>query len=236
MTTAKTISWLPEIAAEIDGLSVKHTSYCDIFLNGEQEAGMPAFVNLPIWETKPEGDFRHLLFVPAYSWETLEHVGYIENGSFGTEIETLIQLSSNIQTEDSEAYSKELQIYQDALSNNATSNADNELNNIGNVLPKLINMAGFGYVMEDTRECKDGHIEGPASIAGWTWLADFASPQNEPVYFYNNSAKAVGIPWVTFGVIPPEDITDEEDIREFLELNTNIRSLKLDLPDFGQLG
>ena len=56
MTTAmKTITWLPEIAAEIDTLTIQHTAYCDVWLNGEQDAGFPSIVELPVWDTKPEG-------------------------------------------------------------------------------------------------------------------------------------------------------------------------------------
>lgn len=232
-TTDKTLTWLPEIAAEIDTLTVKHTAYCDVWLCGEDQCGgFPSIIELPVWETKPEGEFNHLQFVPIYSVEKLEHVGYVENGSFGTEIELQLHLLEGMRMQDSDIYDKEIKTYKDALSRNEAD----QLEYIEAVYPKLRSLEGFGYIMEDTSECRDGYIEGPASIATWSWLADFASPQNQAVDFYSRATGSVGIPWVTLAVLPPEDVTDTEEIREFLDYDASTRALKLGVDYYGQLG
>ena len=232
-TDNKTLTWLPEIAAEIDTLTIKHTAYCDVWLCGVKEVAFPSIVELPVWETKPEGEFNHLKFVPIYSVDSLEHVGYIENGSFGIEIDLHLHLAEGGRMQDFVIYDNEFKIYKEALSRNEAD----KLDYIEAVWPKLSSLKGFGYIMEDTSECRDGYIEGPASIATWGWLADFASPQNHAVNFNfpNQATIPVGIPWVTFAVLPPEDITDTEKIREFLDYEASTRAMKLGVKYYGQL-
>lgn len=231
--STQNLTWLPEIAAELDTLTVKHTAYCDVWLYGDRgDGGFPSIVELPVWETKPEGEFSHLEFVPIYSVDSMKHVGYIENGSFGTDIEFQLHLAEGGRMQNSDIYDREFKIYKDAL----TRNESDDIKYIEAVWPRLSSLKGFGYIMETTSECRDGEIEGPASIAAWEWLADFASPQNEPVEFNNRATGAVGIPWVDFAVTPPEEMTDNEEIREYLDVDASSRARRLEVEYYGQLG
>ena len=130
--------------------------------------------------------------MPIYDVAKLEHAGYIENGSFGTQIEYALHLAESAETQYSDTYDQEFQIYKESLDRNEAD----EIEYIEAVWAKLNSLQGFGYIMENTEESKDGLIECPASIAAWRWLADFASPQNHEAQFNNRAVNAVGIPWL----------------------------------------
>lgn len=236
----KTVSFFPKIAEEIDiltnKLNIRHYAYAHVLLNGEQEAGWPGEVEMCVYSKLPSSkNFKYIEFVPAYANEDLALVGYVENSQFGVNIDGQLLMESNLEHPDKKeelAYAEEMAMWSEAMRRNAQAE-QNEMVYLGDITPKLKDLQGFGYIMREMRECKDGEIEGPASIATWSWLADFASPQNDCVDFHGTAS--VGIPWVTFAVVPPEEMTDPDEQEKFLADNAARRAEVFDVEYLGKL-
>ena len=210
-------TYLPELAEEMR--SVKERSYaeCVIALTGTTPAPNNLKFKVPLWKTKPEGKFKLLNFVPVYKADSLEMVGWTEDWYFGITLESWWEEGID---------SEELNDYYDSV----FGKEDEEFHTLpGDHIAKLKSLAGFGYILEDTPDTGDGHIDGPASIAVWKWLASFASPQNRCITFENRNAKAVGIAWITFSVLPPDDLYDDLAIEKFLADDARKRAEALDV-------
>lgn len=230
---------IPAIAAEIDILTndfgIKHDGLATVLLNGEQVPAWPEHVEVAVWEARPDAEFEHINLISAYSNEDLSFVGYVDTAQFSIGIETQLYLEDDKtdtgKTEQDLAYEKDVNLWVQAMRRNATKNLD-DLSHFGSITPSLPDLIGFGYIMEETSSCRDGEIDGPASIAVWSY-PDFISPQNEFIHFSNSFA--LGIPWVTFGVIPPEGMDDIEKQEKFLSDNAARRAEIFNLQNHGKL-
>ena len=234
-----TQTYLPAIAAEIDTLTndlgIKHDGLATVLLNGEQNPAWPEHVEVAVWPVKPDVEFEHINLVPAYWNEDLSWVGYIDTAQFSIAIETQLYLADDKtesgKTEQDLAYEKDISVWVKAMRRNTAENLD-DLEHFGNITPRLPDIIGFGYVMEETTSCKDGEIEAPASIAVWAY-PEFVSPQNEFIHFHDTIA--LGVPWVTFGVVPPEGMNDTEEQERFLSDNAAKRAEVMHVQNLGKL-
>ena len=216
-------TYLPELAEEMRDVKERSYAECVIALTGAAPDPNSLKFKVPLWKTKPEGKFNLLHFVPVYKADNLEMVGWTENWYFTIALESYWEEGVD---------SEELNDYYDSV----FGKEDEEFHTLpGDHIVKAKSLAGFGYILEDTPDTGDGHIDGPASIAVWGWLASFASPQNRCIPFENRNAKGVGIAWITFSVLPPDDLYDEDMIEKFLADDARKRAEALNVKYAGYL-